>query len=138
MSRGRGSMGGQNCGPSLACGRRGHRRVAALRVALLASTALVAAALPLSSHATDWTGTTSTDWFDPNNWSAGVPANGVDANIDTVAPNPTVVEAPAQAFFLNVGVLGTGALTIQNGGTVSNLSGTVEIGRASCRDSGEL
>jgi hypothetical protein len=86
--------------------------------------ALVAAT---SAHAqTNWTGTVSSDWFIAGNWNAGVPTGATNANIDTVTPNPTVVAAPnATAQNLAVGQVGTGVLTIQTGGTVSNVSGAV-------------
>ena len=73
-----------------------------------------------------WTGTTSTDWFNAGNWSAGVPTNATSTRIDTVAPNATVVgTAGAQATGLRIGVSGTAALTIQTGGTVSNTLGII-------------
>ncbi|APG12420.1 hypothetical protein BKD09_29205 [Bradyrhizobium japonicum] len=78
------------------------------------------------SRATDWTGATSTDWFTAGNWSAGVPTSAVDVNIDTVAPNATVVGAAgAQANTVFVGISGTGTLTIQSGGNLSDFNGYV-------------
>ena len=72
---------------------------------------------------------TSTDWFTATNWSAGVPTSAVDTIIATVAPNATVVGAAgAQAHFLYVGAPGTGTLTIQNGGTVSDVLGSIGYG----------
>jgi len=74
----------------------------------------------------DWTGAASTDWFNAGNWAAGVPTNSTSARMDTVTPNATVVGAAgAQATGLRVGVSGTGALTIQTGGTVSNTLGII-------------
>src|SRR5437870_10759740 len=73
-----------------------------------------------------WTGAASTDWFSAGNWSAGVPTSSTSTRIDTVTPNATVIGAAgAQATGLRVGVFGTGALTIQNGGTVSNTLGII-------------
>jgi T5SS/PEP-CTERM-associated repeat protein len=99
-----------------------------LRTALLGTTALVAlgaALAPSPSHAADWTGANSTDWFDPGNWSGGVPTNATGALINTVTPNPTVVDgAAAQAQGMQVGQSGNGILTIQNGGTLSSGSDT--------------
>ncbi|MDP8998392.1 MAG: autotransporter domain-containing protein, partial [Pseudomonadota bacterium] len=79
------------------------------------------------AHAADlWTGTNSTDWFNAGNWAAGVPTNATSTQIDTVAPNATVIGAAgAQATALRVGVVGTGALTIQNGGTVNDTLGII-------------
>ncbi len=101
-----------------------------IRRVLLGTTALVALGLVLQRHrpsrATDWTGANSTDWFDPANWSGGVPTNAADAVIDTATPNPAEVDgAPAQAHDIYVGNAGTGALTIQNGGAVSSDIGVV-------------
>jgi T5SS/PEP-CTERM-associated repeat protein/autotransporter-associated beta strand protein len=92
---------------------------------LLATTSVVAVGLALAmatpSHA-DWTGATSTDWFTGTNWSGGaVPTIFDYVMIGTDTPNATVVGAPgAVAGNLFVGYLGTGTLTIQNGGAVSN------------------
>jgi len=88
--------------------------------------ALIAIALlaPTETHAqTNWTGTISTDWFAAGNWNAGIPTAATDANINTATPNATVVGAAgATALNLAVGATGTALLTIQNGGTVTNLS----------------
>ena len=107
-----------------------------LRRLRLGATSLAALGLVLAtttqSLATDWTGANSTDWFDATNWSAGVPTSAVDTIIATVAPNATVVGAAgAQAHFLNVGVTGSGTLTIQNGGTVSDVIGSLGRGAGS-------
>jgi T5SS/PEP-CTERM-associated repeat protein/autotransporter-associated beta strand protein len=73
-----------------------------------------------------WNGSASTDWFSVGNWAAIVPTNSTSTRIDTVTPNATVVGAAgAQATGLRVGVSGTGALTIQNGGTVNNTLGII-------------
>jgi hypothetical protein len=90
--------------------------MAALGLALLATT-------PSRAQTTNWTGVNSTDWFDSNNWSFGVPNGGTDVFIDTVNPNPTVVDSHvpgAEAVIVRVGDSGTGKLTIQNGGTLNN------------------
>src|SRR5207247_2225226 len=85
---------------------------------------VLASATP--SRAVDWTGTTSSDWFNAGNWSGGVPTNATSTRIDTVAPNATVVGAAgAQSTDLKVGVSATGALTIQNGGTMNNTLGII-------------
>ena len=73
-----------------------------------------------------WNGSASTDWFSVGNWAAIVPDNTTSTRIDTVTPNATVVGAAgAQATGLRVGVSGTGALTIQTGGTVNNTLGII-------------
>ena len=73
-----------------------------------------------------WNGSASTDWFNAGNWAAIVPNNTTSTRIDTVTPNATVIGAAgAQATGLRVGVAATGALTIQNGGTVNNTLGII-------------
>ncbi|WP_181176144.1 autotransporter domain-containing protein [Mesorhizobium sp. B2-3-4] len=102
-------------------------RACAIRArALLGGTALFL--LPMSpAMATDWTGTTSSNWFNASNWTAGVPG-AVLTNIDRISPNPTVVGAPgAQTGTLDVGVLAKGQLTIQTGGTVGSTAGRVGV-----------
>ncbi|OLB72236.1 MAG: hypothetical protein AUI16_21000 [Alphaproteobacteria bacterium 13_2_20CM_2_64_7] len=79
-----------------------------------------------SSAAEFWTGAVSTDWFDAGNWTVAVPTNTDSTRIDTVTPNATVIgTAGALATGLRVGVATTGALTIQNGGTVNNTLGII-------------
>jgi T5SS/PEP-CTERM-associated repeat protein len=97
---------------------------------LLATTSVVALGLALAmttpSHADSWTGTSSNDWFTAGNWSGGVPTIFDYAMIGTDTPNATVVGAPgAVAGNLFVGYLGTGTLTIQNGGALSNQYGFI-------------
>src|SRR5712671_5616118 len=91
---------------------------------LLAAIALFSAST-VSTHAqTNWTGANSNGWFNPLNWNAGVPNALTSANIDTVTPNSTEVRgAGASALNLTVGQNGTGMLVIQNGGTLTDLSG---------------
>jgi len=75
---------------------------------------------------TDWTGAVSSDWFTAGNWNAGVPTVATSANVDTVTPNSTLVAIPgATALNLSVGQTGTGVLTIQNGGTLTDVGGFV-------------
>jgi outer membrane autotransporter protein len=103
----------------------GLRRAIALACAVIATVQIVAF---VPAHAqTFWSGTTSSDWFTGSNWVGGtIPTTAADAILDTIVPNPTVVNAPgAQALDLVVGGLGTGALTIGSGGTVSNNVGHV-------------
>ena len=113
---------GRSVGFALTSGLKARGRL--LRTALLGTTALVALGLtwaPSPTRASDWTGANSTDWFDPGNWSAGVPTNATGAVINAVTPNPTIVDgAAAQALGMRVGQSGNGTLTIQNGGTLSS------------------
>src|SRR6478609_11293559 len=85
---------------------------------LLATVLLVAS--PVSTHAqTNWTAAFSNGWFNPLNWSAGVPNAATSANIDTVTPNSTEIRgAGATALNLSVGQNGTGILIIRNGGNI--------------------
>ena len=85
-----------------------------------------------SSAAEFWTGAASTDWFDAGNWTVAVPTNTDSTRIDTVTPNATVIGAAgALATGLRVGIASTGALTIQNGGTVNNTLGIIADGAGS-------
>ncbi len=134
------SEGALETGAAVVGRKRSISRFAALTLAalsrrLLGTSSTVALGLVLAtstpSRATDWTGATSTDWFTAGNWSAGVPTSAVDVNIDTVAPNATVVGAAgAQANTVFVGISGTGTLTIQSGGNVERLQ---RLCRLQCR-----
>ena len=100
---------------------------ARLRAALMASTALLASALSAQAQQA-WTGATSTDWFDATNWTPNtVPANGEQPTIDTTsecaghrrrhrARHRTAAGSYPQIF---IGENATGALTIQNAGTLN-------------------
>ncbi len=93
---------------------------------LLAAIALVAASAVPTHAQTNWTGANSNGWFNPLNWNAGVPNALTSANIDTVTPNSTEVRgAGASALNLSVGQSGTGMLVITNGGTLSDVFGTI-------------
>jgi outer membrane autotransporter protein len=97
-----------------------------LGATLLAALGLaLAAATP--SMAQNWNGTTSTDWFTGSNWDGGaIPNSGTHPVLDTVTLHATVVGAPgAVSGSITVGSSGTGALTIQNGGALSNGVGQI-------------
>jgi T5SS/PEP-CTERM-associated repeat protein len=99
-----------------------------MRTHLMATTAAAALlAATSSTHAqTNWTGLVSSNWFLSGNWDAGFPRQTDDANINTVTRNSTVLADPgALARNLSVGSNGTGALTIQAGGTLADSFGTV-------------
>lgn len=78
--------------------------------------------MPGAAVAADWTGAASNDWFTTGNWNPGaVPTAGSAVAIDTITPNPTVVDgANAVATSIIVGDNSTGMLTILNGGTVNS------------------
>src|SRR4029077_4297800 len=93
---------------------------------LLATIALFASSSVSTYAQTNWTGAFSNGWFNPGNWSAGVPNALTSANIDTVTPNSTEVRgAGTTALNLSVGVNGIGMLVIQNGGTLTDVLGAV-------------
>ena len=111
--------------PKRSCRHVGLRRPIALACAIVATVQIVSL---VPAHAqTNWTGNTSSDWFTGSNWLGGaIPTPAADAFLDTIVPNRTVINAPgAQALDLVVGGLGTGALTIGSGGTMSNNVGHI-------------
>lgn len=91
------------------------------------ATMVLVAASTVSTRAQnlrDWTaGAGSSDWFAAGNWNPGsVPTNQNFTVIDTTTPFPTVISGlPAHASQVSVGVVGFGALTIQEGGTLTTL-----------------
>ena len=124
------------CAPPSSIGPR-HGTASSTRVGgkFVSSTLLAAIALfaisTVTAHAqSNWTGAISSDWFARTgivgNWLGGIPTQTTDANINTVTPNATVISDPgAQARNLTVGANGTGMLTIQNGGTLTDQFGTI-------------
>jgi len=100
---------------------RAYLQTTTAAMALLAATS--------STHAQSfWTGQFSSDWFLTGNWIGTVPTGATNANINTVVPNPTVVaSAGGTADTLSVGLNGTGSLTIQNGGTVTDIFGVIGV-----------
>jgi outer membrane autotransporter protein len=109
--------------------KRSYRHVGLRPLTVLACSviAIVQVAALLPAHAQIWTGNTSSDWFTGTNWVGGaIPTPATSATLDTIVPNPTVVNGPgAQALDLTVGASFTGALTIGAGGTVSNTDGSL-------------
>lgn len=90
--------------------------------------ALLAATSSTRAQTNSWTGTNSNDRFDGGNWLAPgvVPNAATPTNINTTMPNATVVEtAGAEAGILNISTSGTGMLTIQSGGTLSGVDGSI-------------
>jgi T5SS/PEP-CTERM-associated repeat protein len=111
----------------LSVARHGSKGLRApLRVALMASTALLSSAVTAQAQQA-WTAATSNNWFTGSNWSTNsAPGNGDQPTIDTTTPNPAVVDGgaaggPATASLgqVVVGNSGTGTLTVQNGGTLT-------------------
>ncbi len=87
-----------------------------------------------SAQDTDWTGATSTDWFQPLNWTNGVPGVTSEAIIDTLIPNGAVISVPgaiADDLFVSNGndavLTVTGAGTLQTD-TLAVNDGTTGLG----------
>ena len=97
-----------------AIGNNQRNRVRALvsSAALVAVSTLFAPAMPVQAQ-TNWTGATSTNWFLGSNWDTGiVPTAGTNVRLDTVNPNPTVIEVgSAASALILVGNQDTGQLT---------------------------
>ena len=80
--------------------------------------ALLAASTVTARAQTSWTGNTSNGWFNPGNWSNGVPTTGVAAIIDTMSPNPTEIRgtgAVAGNVFIGSTPGSNGVLTVTLG-----------------------
>ena len=95
---------------------------------LLVTIALFAASTVPTHAQTDWTGQFSSNWFLGGNWdNLTVPRQTDNVNINTVAPNATVISGGPGAIARNliVGANGTGMLTIQAGGTLVDQFGTI-------------
>lgn len=100
------------------CFNRVSSRLLAIALALLAASAV-------SAHAqSTWTGANSSDWFLAENWIGGRPTQSREGIINT-AP-PAVIATPgAEARNLQVGSTATGALSIQNTGTLKHVASDV-------------
>ncbi|MDF2618656.1 MAG: outer rane autotransporter barrel domain protein [Xanthobacteraceae bacterium] len=110
------------------CSRRARRHAA-----LLATTAVIALAYasPVSAQ-TLWTGTNSNNWFDPGNWSAGLPNNVTDAEVDNIAINaPAVFAIGANARDLTIGNSAVGTLVVQGAGVLLTTNGYIGRGLGS-------
>ena len=79
----------------------------------------------LSTVSTNWTGTTSANWFTASNWSAGLPNEKIPAVILASAPNqPTIGAVGANVFHLTIQPGAT--LTIAGTNTI-NIYGNLDI-----------
>lgn len=111
-----------------------RRAMAGISGLALAASGVLAASTPARAQQTQWTGNTSSDWFNATNWNAGVPgawsALGTppyDAVIDNGAANPASIgSAGAVAGTLVVGKIAAGVLNITAGGglTVNGYAGS--------------
>jgi len=103
-----------------------HGRIGITPLALGLSLATLAWTATTLAQAQSWNGATP-DWFTAGNWTpSGVPTNATNATIDTSSPNAAVISSGnAQAQTVIIGLSGTGGLTIQNGGTLSDSIGAI-------------
>lgn len=109
--------------------RRTALHLRSMALGLLAGTALGGSAMAQAN----WTGTTSSSWFDMSNWDTNaVPTSADDVSIGTMSPNAAAVDgANANAGQVVVGMgAGAGSLSILNGGTLTS-SGVAYLGRGS-------
>jgi subtilase-type serine protease len=112
----------------------GRLRNSCFLKALLATTTLAAAAVPVSAQTANWTGDNSNNWFDAGNWApAAVPTAADAVVINTVSPNTTLINANAVAGSVSVGgvfdpitqtvISGSGLLLIQPASTLTTSGG---------------
>ena len=117
-------------------GFTGRFRSSCFLKALLATTALVAAAVPASAQTANWTGVNSNDWFVAGNWApAAVPTAADAVIINTVSPNTTLINANAVAGSVSVGgvfdpitqtvISGSGLLLIRPASTLTTSGGLI-------------
>jgi len=88
----------------------------------VAAAATLLVAISSARAQTNWMGGDSSDWFTAGNWSAGVPNSATTATLDTVTPNPTVVEggtASAESVAIAVNSGSAGMLTVSSNGTLA-------------------
>ena len=82
---------------------------------------MVAMAATSSTFGSEWTGTTSDDWFDSTNWTAGVPNASIHSvRISTTNPNSALIDG-GEAFTglsFGVGHSGSGELSLLNGASL--------------------
>jgi len=90
---------------------------------LTGGAALILSIGQASAQTTVWTGAASADWFDPGNWTNGLPLAGSGTTrIDTNVPNAPLIDGGAAAVSrgLYVGDTRPGSLTIAGGATLSS------------------
>lgn len=108
--------------------------MAGISVLALTASGVLTASTPAEAQQTQWTGNTSSDWFNAANWNNGVPGSWsplgtppYDATINNGAANPASIgSAGATAGTLVVGKTAAGVLNITAGGglTVNGYAGS--------------
>lgn len=73
---------------------------------------------------TVWTGAVSTDWFNPANWSAGLPSQDMDTRIPTGTPNNPVLNGNASVGNFTM----QGTMTIDPAGTLNVYGNFINTG----------
>ena len=88
-----------------------------MREARLAILLVAIGVIAMGAHASEFTGAESSDWFDANNWTAGIPGAAIGAEIGTAANadvSAVISGTTAYANGLQVGVGGNGSLELVN------------------------
>jgi len=91
-----------------------RRRLHQITLVVLTFLCLGSSAAPAQAH--DWTGSESTDWFDSDNWDeTTIPTASDEVIVDTITPNPTVIDGPgavSENSFIGLANGSTGAVTV--------------------------
>ncbi len=104
-----------------------RQRLVILAILLLLPPALIQAQ-------TNWTGSVSSDWFNPSNWDAGLPTAGVDARLNG-GPNALMISQTSAARSLTLGsdlpsnltIIGGGDLITSEDSVIGELAGTSRL-----------
>jgi hypothetical protein len=88
-----------------------------MKIRLYLTLFVLCCALQSKALVTNWTGTSSTDWFTATNWSNGVPGINDDAQIGIVNTytNSPVIGVTTTVKSLTFGTRSSGSLTINSG-----------------------
>ncbi len=123
-------LSGQQCRHRTGQTAVGHLGRTLRRIVLTTAVAAIELTGPaFAESTTNWTGSSSTDWFTSGNWDNGVPTDADTANIETASPNDTVISDQTTNGTATVDILdieGTGSLTIESGGYL-NVTVGVEV-----------
>lgn len=110
---------------------------AGVTLLLALSVLVLSAVLPAAAQTTQWNGSQSSDWFDPANWSNGVPDAGTEARIAWFGGSSPVLTSGTTIRRLNMGS-NNQTLTIVQGAELNILqdvaigtSGTLNVGNGS-------